>query len=81
MSNIDVMSTQQMPMLQVKNLKKHFPIIRGLSRKVVGTLRAVDGVNFTIYAHHTLGLVGESGCGKSTLMKILIGDSQSNQNT
>ena len=72
MSNIDVMSTQQMPMLQVKNLKKHFPIIRGLSRKVVGTLRAVDGVNFTIYAHHTLGLVGESGCGKSTVAKCIM---------
>jgi oligopeptide/dipeptide ABC transporter ATP-binding protein len=59
-------------MLEVKDLKKHFPIIRGLGRKVVGTLRAVDGVSFSIPAHNTLGLVGESGCGKSTVAKCIM---------
>jgi peptide/nickel transport system ATP-binding protein len=58
--------------VEVSNLKKYFPIIRGLGRKVVGTLRAVDGVSFSIPAHNTLGLVGESGCGKSTVAKCVM---------
>jgi peptide/nickel transport system ATP-binding protein len=72
MSDANVLSNQPTPMLQVSNLKKHFPIIRGLGRKVVGNLRAVDGVNFSIYAQNTLGLVGESGCGKSTVAKCIM---------
>jgi peptide/nickel transport system ATP-binding protein len=57
---------QHKPILEVIDLKKHFPITRGFMRKQVGLTRAVDGVSFRIAAGQTLGLVGESGCGKST---------------
>lgn len=56
----------EVPILQVKNLKKHFPITRGLLRREVGRVKAVDGVSFTIPRGTTVGLVGESGCGKTT---------------
>ena len=54
------------PILEVHNLKKHFPIFKGFRRKLVGYTKAVDGVTFTVPAGRTMGLVGESGCGKST---------------
>ena len=57
---------QQQPILEVKDLKKHYPIIKGFNRKLVGYTKAVDGVSFAVPAARTLGLVGESGCGKST---------------
>jgi oligopeptide transport system ATP-binding protein len=53
-------------LLEVRNLKKHFPIRGGLLKRQVGAVRAVDGVSFNVYEGETLGLVGESGCGKST---------------
>ncbi len=56
-----------MPVLEVEDLRKFFPIRRGFLRRVVGDVRAVDGVSFTINDGETLGLVGESGCGKSTV--------------
>jgi peptide/nickel transport system ATP-binding protein len=59
-------------LLEVKNLKKHFPITGGLMRRVVGQVKAVDGVNFYIKRGETLGLVGESGCGKSTTGRAII---------
>ncbi len=72
MSEQNASNDNTSPMLQVSDLKKHFPIIRGLGRKVVGTLRAVDDISFSIPARNTLGLVGESGCGKSTVAKCIM---------
>ena len=59
-------------LLEVQNLKKHFPIQRGLFRRVVGHVRAVDGVDFYIREGETLGLVGESGCGKTTTGRLIL---------
>ncbi|MBI1903298.1 MAG: dipeptide ABC transporter ATP-binding protein [Planctomycetia bacterium] len=60
------------PLLQVTNLKKHFPIRRGVFQRVVGHVRAVDDVSFHINPGETLGLVGESGCGKTTVGRTLL---------
>ncbi len=60
------------PILQVRGLKKHFPIRKGIFRTVVGLVKAVDGVDLSIRRGETLGLVGESGCGKSTLGRTLM---------
>jgi peptide/nickel transport system ATP-binding protein len=59
-------------LLEVKNLKKHFPIRRGIFSRVVGQVKAVDGVNFYIRPGETLGLVGESGCGKTTTGHVIM---------
>ncbi len=58
--------------IQVRNLKKHFPILRGVLRRQVGAVQAVDGLTFNIYKGETLGLVGESGCGKSTTGRAIL---------
>ena len=60
------------PVLEVENLKKHFPVRRGLLRKTVAQVKAVDGVSFAIQPGETLCLVGESGCGKSTIGKLAL---------
>jgi oligopeptide/dipeptide ABC transporter ATP-binding protein len=60
------------PLLQVENLKKHFPIHKGVFSRVSGHVHAVDGVSFRIDRGETLGLVGESGCGKSTVGRTLL---------
>lgn len=59
-------------LLEVDNIKKYFPIERGLLRRKVGQVRAVDGISFMLRDAETLGLVGESGCGKSTLARIIL---------
>src|ERR1700704_5209050 len=59
-------------LLDVKGLKKYFPIYAGLFRKEVGTIKAVDGIDFSIPKGKVLGMVGESGCGKSTAARAAI---------
>ena len=56
------------PLLEVKGLRMHFPITEGIvTRKLVGEVKAIDGIDFSVARGETLGLVGESGCGKSAL--------------
>ena len=64
--------SQNNHLLEVKGLKKFFPIQKGLLRKTVGYVKAVDDVNFHVREGETLGLVGESGCGKSTAGRSII---------
>ena len=60
-------------MLEARDLKKYFPVTKGLLyQRVTGYIKAVDGVSFQLRAGETLGLVGESGCGKSTTAKMLL---------
>ncbi|MGH2405318.1 MAG: ABC transporter ATP-binding protein [bacterium] len=60
------------PLLEVRNLRKYFPIQTGVLRRVVGQVRAVDDVSFSIWEGETLGLVGESGCGKTTAARCVL---------
>jgi len=60
------------PLLQVRNLKKYFPIKQGFFNQVVGQIRAVDGINFDLYHGECLGLVGESGSGKTTVGRSVL---------
>jgi oligopeptide transport system ATP-binding protein len=64
--------SQNEPLIEVKNLKKYFPLSGGVFRKVIGYVHAVDDVTFDIYKGETLGLVGESGCGKTTTGRTII---------
>ncbi|GAC1497424.1 MAG: dipeptide ABC transporter ATP-binding protein [Bradyrhizobium sp.] len=59
-------------LLEVSDLKKHYPVRSGVLRRKVGTVHAVDGVSFTVGTGETLGLVGESGCGKSTVARTIL---------
>ena len=62
------------PLVEVRDLKKYFPVTRGLIfQRKVGSVRAVDGVSFTIQRGETLGMVGESGCGKTTVGRTMLG--------
>jgi oligopeptide/dipeptide ABC transporter ATP-binding protein len=61
-----------MKLLEVENLKKHFPVQKGILGRTVGHVKAVDGVSFSLRRGETLGLVGESGCGKTTVGRSLL---------
>jgi oligopeptide/dipeptide ABC transporter ATP-binding protein len=60
------------PVLEIRNLKKHFPVKKGVLRRTVGQVYAVDGISFAIGVGETLGLVGESGCGKTTAGRAVL---------
>ena len=59
-------------LLRVENLAKYYPIRRGVLSRVVGHVKALDGVSFEVRRGETLGLVGESGCGKTTLARAIL---------
>ena len=60
------------PLVEIKELKKYFPIHKGFLRREVGAVRAVDDVSFYINEGETVGLVGESGCGKTTAARCIV---------
>jgi peptide/nickel transport system ATP-binding protein len=71
MSSVSVVDPT-VPLLDVRGLRKFFPIAKGVFRRVVGNVRAVDDVSFTVQEGETLGLVGESGCGKTTASRCIL---------
>jgi peptide/nickel transport system ATP-binding protein len=68
----DIVEHERPVLLDVRDLKMHFPIQRGFFKRTVGHVRAVDGVSFTLREGETLGLVGESGCGKTTTGRVIL---------
>lgn len=68
----DIVAPDKDTILEIRNLKMHFPVYGGILRKIVAWVKAVDGVSFNIKKGETLGLVGESGCGKSTIGRTLV---------
>lgn len=66
------MTNRREPILTIRDLKTHFPVRAGIFKRIVGQVKAVDGVSLDIYRGEVLGLVGESGCGKTTLGKSIL---------
>ena len=64
---------QRSELVKISGVKKYYPVTRGVFRREVGAVKAVDGVDLSIARGETLGLVGESGCGKSTLGRVVLG--------
>ena len=63
---------EESPILEVKNLRKFFPVQKGILRKIVGQVRAVDDVSISINKGETVSIVGESGCGKTTTARCIM---------
>jgi peptide/nickel transport system ATP-binding protein len=72
LANETMIAPEREPLLEVRGLRKEFPITAGLLRRVRGHVRAVDGVDLTVGSGETLGLVGESGSGKSTIARLVL---------
>ena len=72
MSSQETNSNPEAPLIEVKDLRKHFPIRKGVFSRVGGYVKAVDGISFAIDEGKTLGLVGESGCGKTTAGRSIL---------
>ena len=70
--NRGVIMMETRALLEISDLKKHYPVRSGILRRKIGTVHAVDGVSFTVGVGETLGLVGESGCGKSTVARSIL---------
>lgn len=68
-----MMDENKIPLIQVEDMKKYYPVKGGIITHTTGYVKAVDGVSFSIMRGQTLGLVGESGCGKSTIGRQLVG--------
>lgn len=66
------MNDKQTPLIEVRNLKKYFPVTGGFFQRKIGDVKAVDGVSFQVFRGETLGLVGETGCGKTTVGRTMM---------
>lgn len=71
-TQVSYVPANQQPLLQVKDLQVYYPIKKGLLRRTVAHVKAVDGISFEVYKGQTLGLVGESGCGKTTTGRAIL---------